>query len=239
MPLRDRLPAPPRREASEWLDDLPGAGIHPSVLAESLREVWRLNRLVGATRVLWSDAEKMLPPSRATLLDVGTGAADTPIAFLKWGSEQGLLLDITGLDLSPDMLDEARRRVADRPVTLVKGDARHLPFADASFDVVTALGVLHHFDEADASRMITEMWRVARAGIVVVDLERSYATQVVGTWALRVLTRNPLTRHDGLISIRRSYTLRELGTLAEATGLRGADVRRRRAILVSLSARKG
>jgi hypothetical protein len=64
-------------------------------------------------------------------------------------------------------------------------------------------------------------------------------TQVVGTWALRVLTRNPLTRHDGLISIRRSYTLRELGTLAEATGLRGADVRRRRAILVSLSARKG
>ena len=51
---------------------------------------------------------------------------------------------LTGVDLSPAMLDLARRRATDlgRTIDLREGDAEHLPFDDASFDtVVCALGL--------------------------------------------------------------------------------------------------
>lgn len=73
-------------------------------------------------------------------------------------------MTITGLDLSPAMLEIARQRAADlgRVATLVEGDAQALPFGDASFDtVVCTLGLGSIPDHRAA---ITEMHRVLRPG---------------------------------------------------------------------------
>ena len=63
-----------------------------------------------------------------------------------------------GVDLSPGMLEHARRR----GLTVREGDATSLPFADASFDVVYAFKVLAHVPDVD--RAIAEMFRVVRPG---------------------------------------------------------------------------
>jgi len=71
---------------------------------------------------------------------------------------------VTGLDLSPSMLDLARTRAAElgMPVELVEGDAERLPFPDASFDtVVCALGLCSIPRPAVA---IGEMARVLASG---------------------------------------------------------------------------
>lgn len=71
---------------------------------------------------------------------------------------------LTGIDLSPGMLDGARRRAAElsREVTLVEGDAQALPFPDATFDtVVCTLGLCGIPDDRAA---IAEMHRVLRPG---------------------------------------------------------------------------
>jgi len=73
-------------------------------------------------------------------------------------------VSLTGVDLSPGMLDHARRRAAasGRDVTLRVGDAHRLEFADASFDTVVctfALGAI-----PDERRAVAEMWRVLRPG---------------------------------------------------------------------------
>jgi ubiquinone/menaquinone biosynthesis C-methylase UbiE len=71
---------------------------------------------------------------------------------------------LTGIDLSPAMLDVARERAADHriEVTLREGDAEALPFADGSFDtVVCTLGLCGIPDEGKA---IAEMHRVLRPG---------------------------------------------------------------------------
>jgi ubiquinone/menaquinone biosynthesis C-methylase UbiE len=181
----------------------------------------------------------LLPAVSATVLDVGTGAADTPLALLEWANRSHRHLDVTGLDVSPQILEVAREVVGRHPVTLVPGDARALPFPDTSFDVVISLGVLHHFDGADACRVLREMWRVARIGIVVADLERSYPAYLLAQVVLRTIVRNPLTRHDGLISVKRSYTAAELRALAGSAGLTGAIVHRHFPLLQVLVARRG
>jgi ubiquinone/menaquinone biosynthesis C-methylase UbiE len=180
----------------------------------------------------------MLPASSATVLDVGTGAADTPVALLEWATRSHRHLDVTGLDVSPEILEIARQFVRRRPVTLVLGDARTLPFSDRSFDVVMSLGVLHHFDDDESCQVLQEMWRVAYVGIVVADLERSYAAYLLAQLVLHTIVRNPLTRHDGLISVMRSYTATELAALGREAGLTDAVVHRRPPFLQVLVARK-
>lgn len=73
-------------------------------------------------------------------------------------------VSLTGLDLSPAMLDIARKRAADqgREVEFVEGEAHELPFPDGAFDtVVCTLGLCSVPDERP---VIAEMRRVLRPG---------------------------------------------------------------------------
>ena len=71
---------------------------------------------------------------------------------------------VTGLDLSPALLEIARERAADARLELewVEGDAERLPFADAGFDRV--LSTFGHMFAPDHRRVAAEMRRVCRPG---------------------------------------------------------------------------
>jgi ubiquinone/menaquinone biosynthesis C-methylase UbiE len=80
-------------------------------------------------------------------------------------------VEVTGVDLSPEMLAFARRRAAGLtlPVRLVEGDAQCLEFADAEFDtVMCALSLCTIPDQRAA---LAEMWRVLKPGgtLLLVD----------------------------------------------------------------------
>ena len=80
---------------------------------------------------------------------------------------------VVGADLTPEMLDVARRRLRDRSldgVALARADAARLPFPDDSFDVTFCRFAVHHF--AEPREQLDEMVRVARPSgrVAVVDL---------------------------------------------------------------------
>ena len=76
-------------------------------------------------------------------------------------------------------------------------------------------------------------------GIVATDLTRGYLAYA-GTWLVtHTLARSRLTRHDGPLSVLRSYTPREMGNLAHDAGIAGAIVQRRPLFRQVLIASKG
>jgi len=79
----------------------------------------------------------------ARVLDVGAGTGRT-IALLLDRSEPGCLV---GIDLSAEMLGQARARLVDPRVHLVRADATRLPFLDDTFDVVTSMWMLETLPE--------------------------------------------------------------------------------------------
>ena len=106
------------------------------------------------------------PGSR--VLDVATGTAAVAIELVRRTG-----CSVVGLDQSPEMLAEARRRVAaaglaDR-IELVEGTADHLPFEDASFDSLTFTYLLRYVD--DPGRTLRELARVVRRGGSIASLE--------------------------------------------------------------------
>ncbi len=112
-----------------------------------------------ARRVLDRMQEDGLPLARCRLLDVGSGTG----ALL--AEAHGSVGDAVGLDIALRWLHVSRRRFRDRGLPappLVCAGAEHLPFDDASFDVVTATGLLEFTPDLD--RALAECARVLRPG---------------------------------------------------------------------------
>jgi ubiquinone/menaquinone biosynthesis C-methylase UbiE len=209
-------------QAQELLD---GPLDDAAVLHRNLRDLRRANRLTGGVLLSRMAIEALAPGDGAiTLLDVGTGGADIPVALLADARRRGRAMAITATDTRPEVLDAARtaRPVITRVagLTLEVADGRHLPYPDRSFDIAHTSLVLHHLEPGDAVALLRELRRVARRGVVVNDLARRPVT-LFGAWLLsRLFTRNRFSRHDAPLSARRAYTLIETRALLAHAGLR-------------------
>lgn len=127
--------------------------------------------LTSAVHAHGTDLERLtalaMRRGRPSALDLGCGAGHAAFAMAKGGAR------VTAYDVSADMLHvvdrEANRRGIDGLHTR-QGAAEHLPFADASFDVVATRFSAHHW--ADVGRALREARRVLRAGgsLVVIDV---------------------------------------------------------------------
>ncbi len=182
-------------------------------LRTNLADLARLNRLPGGAGASRSAIRHLLGSRRnAEVLDVGTGAADVPMAFAREG------WTVIALESDADVAAIARERsVGQSGIRVVGGDARSLPLDDDSVDVAHASLLLHHLDPVAAVSALREMARVARIGVVVNDLRRGWLPLLATGVAVATLGRCRTTRYDGLLSVRRSYTMAELdGLLADA-----------------------
>ncbi len=197
-----------RAEDPELLDE----GVDPDEALRSLGDLRFVNRWLGnrqqLLRVVRAGLERSAAPS---LLDVGCGSGDVPV----WIAAQvGRPVRVCGVDIKPLHLQAA-------PAALrgVVADVHALPFPDACFDVVTASLFLHHFDGPDVARVLRELYRVTRGALVVNDLRRSRVPYAFGRVTFPLLFRSKVSVEDGLLSIRRSFTLDELRREFQAAGI--------------------
>ena len=197
-----------------------------AALRGNLRDLGRINRWLGGTSASQRALDRLLAGRTVphTVLDVGTGAADIPLALLERGARTGRALRVTGVDSRPEVLEAARAvdpRLDRTPgLELVVSDGRDLPWPDRSFDVVHASLVIHHLEPPDALAFLREAARVARLGVVVNDLVRARHHWIGARVLLPLMTRNRFTRHDGPLSVRRAYTRMELRALLAGAALR-------------------
>lgn len=116
-----------------------------------------------------------LAPSSGTVVDIGTGTARIPILMLQHSPKEKNIV-IKALDLSAEMLKVAARNVSaaglGERLHLQRSDAKRLPFADASFEMVISNSLVHHLPEPDL--FFSEVARLVRSGggILIRDLIR-------------------------------------------------------------------
>ena len=108
-------------------------------------------------------------PEKTTVLEIGIGTGGLLAELAARASK------VIGVDHSPAMLDEARRRLSAADLANIElrlGEITHLPLPDNSVDCVVANMVLHH--AADPVAVLQEVWRVLKPGgtVVLADLAR-------------------------------------------------------------------
>jgi len=96
------------------------------------------------------------PGKGAKVLDVATGTGSQAFAFAKTGCK------VTGIDLSEDMLNIARKKNKYPDVRFRIADASSLPFKDQSFDICCISLGLHEMPPAVMRKTLAEMARVTK-----------------------------------------------------------------------------
>jgi ubiquinone/menaquinone biosynthesis C-methylase UbiE len=203
---------------AELLDSDAGT---PEEIARSLGDLRAINRRFGGTRTLRTLVEHVAAATGArslSLLDVGAGSGDVPLAVAELLRSRGLAVQATLCDRAATHLPCGARCVV--------GDALALPFRDGSFDVVSCSLFLHHLEPAEIARFVPEALRVARCALVINDLRRGWLHHLLVRLAAP-LFKSRITRHDARVSVRRSYTSSEVRAMLRRAGVARVEVRRR------------
>jgi hypothetical protein len=207
----------------ELLDD-PAAD--PDTVVQSLRNVARANRWFGGAAAVRHGLGRLLrdvsPPRPLTLLDLGTGAGDLPGQAVRWARRRGYSLRPVGLELSRAAAAMAHR--AGIPCAVACAGAP--PVREKTVDIVLVSQLAHHLTEESTVRLIRTCDALARVGVVIADLRRARIA-ALGIWlASFCFGFHPVTRRDGVTSVRRGFTPAELSGLLLSVGIQGTVVRR-------------
>jgi SAM-dependent methyltransferase len=121
------------------------------------------------------------------VLEIGCGLGTDTVEFARAGARY------TGIDLTAPAvaLTAAKLRAYGLPGRTLKADAEHLPFDDASFDIVYSWGVIHH--TPDTVRCVDEIYRVLRPGgtliLMLYHLHGWWELRIRAHWRLLALLR--------------------------------------------------
>ncbi len=153
---------------------------------------------VGKRRIAQTLLQTCLPEAaRRQILDVGCGTGATlQLLLANYGMSYGL-------DLSESALDFCRQRALAR---LTQGSALTLPYADCSFDLVTAFDLLYHRWVEDDGLALRECARVLRPEGILLITDSAF--------------RFLWSEHDVAYHAKRRYTKGELRAKVEGAGLR-------------------
>jgi ubiquinone/menaquinone biosynthesis C-methylase UbiE len=213
----------------------------PEEYERFLREIRFINQRLGDRSAL----EKTLLADIATLdlkefsvLDVGAGTGELLGVVAEFARASGRRTRLIGLDLNAlsinEIAVESRKYNEIRPV---QANALDLPFADDAFDFVICSLFTHHLTDEQIRRVLREMARVARRGVIVIDLERDPKAWFLYQLFCLAYRISALVRQDGSLSIRKGFRGQEFERLARELGWKNASVIRSNPFRIVLSAR--
>ncbi|TCP35751.1 ubiquinone/menaquinone biosynthesis C-methylase UbiE [Sphingomonas sp. BK235] len=216
-PLHRRLVADELMDA----DDLA-----PAVYAAVVADLARVNVVTLAARPTLAFLRRATRPGRCyRLLDVGYGDGDMLRRIARWGRHHGVTFELVGIDQN-----ERSRAAAiahSPPGTAIDwrvGDYRAL--AGERWDLVISSLVAHHMRHDELVGFLRWMQAEAQRGWLVNDLHRHRLAYHAWPLLARAFGWHPIVRHDGHVSIARSYHPAEWAALLAEAGIADARVHR-------------
>ena len=159
------------------------------------------------------------------VLDVGFGDGDMLRAIRSWSDRRGIAAELVGVDLNSRSVAAARERT---PPTM-QIDYRTGDYADLAgegWDCIVSSLVAHHMTRDQLVQFLRFMDREARGGWFVNDLRRSRFAWLGYPLLASLMRWHPIVRHDGRLSIARSYRREEWAPILASAAIEGAEVKR-------------
>jgi 2-polyprenyl-3-methyl-5-hydroxy-6-metoxy-1,4-benzoquinol methylase len=213
-----------RSRAPELMD---GDDVDAADYAACMADLATVNTMTlarGPTLAFISEAMRNTP-GVPTIVDVGFGAGDMLRAVSRLLKRQGREARLIGIDLNPRSAPAAHSMTPpDAGIEWRTGDAFALTGQDTPDLVISSL-VTHHMDDAEIVTFLRWMESTARRGWFINDLHR-HALAWHGFTVMAAIARwHRFVRHDGPLSVARSFRRSEWEQYLDQAGVAGARIR--------------
>ncbi len=179
-------------------------------LRDCLHDIARVNQLTFAHRPTLSWLARLVEASPAgarplRIVDVGCGYGDTLRAVDDWAAKRCIPIRLTGIDLNGDAIRAATEATpSSRKIEWKVGDALSEEL-NTDVDIVICSLLTHHLEDSQIVRFLHWMEQTAQRGWFINDLHRQpLPYHLFRLWA-RFANWHPFVKHDGPVSIRRSF----------------------------------
>lgn len=200
-----------QRSQEKELLDLGPDFYTPDEFVQCQRILFQINKLLG----IFKQTIKLIRrfPQATSLADIGCGGG----LFLLNLSKHYPDLRLIGIDISNEAITVAQKELL---IYNKQNFAQNVEFKPGcemlpnEVDLILVNLVCHHLDDKDLSLFIQKYLNSARVALIINDLQRSK----IAYWFYKFMSplfKNRLITHDGLISIQRSFTRKELRQLLE------------------------
>jgi len=213
-----------RATLTEWMDETRSY----SELSACLRDLAQVNRLLFAYRptLNWLEQFASDRVSPLHIVDVGCGAGDMLRRIHSWSLKRGIKVQLTGIDANPMAVQAAREWTAagGQGIEWIASDAASY-HPSRPIDLVISSLVTHHLSDAEIVLFIRWMEQKATRGWFINDLNRGRGSYYGFKLLASAMRWHRFVRHDGPVSIRRSFTPEDWSRYIAEAGLAAASVR--------------
>ncbi len=206
--------------AEELMDS---ADLDEATYVDVVRDLAKVNRLTRAHAPTLRFIERMAAKRPIKVLDVGFGDGDMLRAIRSHLNRRRMDAELVGIDLNIRSLAAARASPS-QGIDYRIGDYADL--AGEGWDCIISSLVAHHMTHAQLVAFLRFMDREASEGWMVNDLHRHGFAHIGYPMLARLMRWHPIVRHDGRMSIARSYRPHEWPPILAEANIRDARVYR-------------
>ncbi len=196
----------------EIMDDF---ALEGDQLTDALDKIAQINQLLGGNTLTLNGVKKLIskiPKTQMiTIVDLGCGNGDMLRTLADYAARSQRSFKLIGIDANPFTVNYAiNSSIKYSNIEYLSEDIFETNFENINFDIALCTLTLHHFKDKDIIRIIENLERNARLGIVVNDLHRSKIAYRLFQMIALVFELNEMSRKDGLTSILRGFKKEEL-----------------------------
>lgn len=208
------------------MDDLVVSG---DDLLQALRELESINYLLGGNYVTLRGIDEIVrdqPPREWHIADIGCGSGDILRRIRQMFDRKGLTARLTGIDANPHVIAYAE---ANTPDSCEIAYAAENIFSDSfrarTFDIATATLFFHHFTDEELVSIFAQLKRQVAVGLVINDIHRHWFAYYAIKGLTQVLSKSPMVKNDGPLSVLRAFKRKELENILRRAGLTKFKIR--------------
>lgn len=185
-----------------------------------LKQLFKINKMMG----IFKHTVKLLKqfPDKVSLADVGCGGG----LFLLHLSKKFPKMQLSGIDISEQAINLAQNELKDwsqnqsKPnVAFQLQQVDEFKLSEESVDIILLTLVCHHFEDDALIPFLQKTINAVRKALIINDLHRSSIAYWFYKLMSPILFKNRLITHDGLISIQRGFTRKELDSILQQAGI--------------------